>query len=158
MQTTVRHFSLVVCNPCYVYGPIIHYVERLEDLNTSVKFIADYITGTASTTLPIASGFVDVRDVATAHVRALSVLEAGGKRIVISGGNHTHVALIEILKRKWPKRTDWPMPPATALPKPLVEVNRLSKELLGLEYHGFEECILDTVESLKELVQKGKSK
>lgn len=34
------------------------------------------------------SSWVDVRDVAEAHVRALLKQEAGGHRIIVSAGNH----------------------------------------------------------------------
>ncbi|KAI8852756.1 hypothetical protein BC829DRAFT_440377 [Chytridium lagenaria] len=128
-----RSFDLVVCNPPFIYGPPIHEVAKYEDLNTSVKIIADYLTG-AIAVRNLTLGYVDVRDVATAHVRALTSEKASGKRIIVSAGTCTHYEVVDILKRRFPDR-------------PVAKYSE-EEEVLGMEYLGLEKIIVETAEEV----------
>jgi nucleoside-diphosphate-sugar epimerase len=96
--------------------------------------------------------FVDVRDVALAHVRALTMPEAGGKRFYVVGGFFSNPRLVGIVRERFPHLEG-------RLPVREEEVddfpedhwrfdNGRSREVLGLEYKGLEECVADTVESI----------
>ncbi|KAK7036570.1 hypothetical protein VNI00_011503 [Paramarasmius palmivorus] len=79
-------WDLTVLNPPWVFGPNAHKVTRAEELNASNKFWFEVIVngrvfGESTLTSP-GHGWVDVRDVAEAHVRALEIPEAGGERII----------------------------------------------------------------------------
>ncbi|KZP04929.1 hypothetical protein FIBSPDRAFT_940735 [Athelia psychrophila] len=84
-------WDLVVINPPYVFGPPIHSVLKVEDLNTST---ADWYntaltkepTTNAPATLTAGSSWIDVRDLGAAHVAALATPQAGGERLIISAG------------------------------------------------------------------------
>ncbi|KAJ7675152.1 D-lactaldehyde dehydrogenase [Mycena rosella] len=77
-------WDLSVLNPPLVLGPVIHAVSSPEALNTSAHRMYEAFTKPDAT----AGGgcWVDVRDLALAHVRALQKEEAGGERILIPAG------------------------------------------------------------------------
>jgi len=67
-------FDLVVLNPFMVIGP-----SFTPDLNTSNKVLADLLNGVYPAIVSLTWGFVDVRDVAEAHVRAVETEGAQGR-------------------------------------------------------------------------------
>jgi len=85
-------WDLTTLNPPYLFGPVIHAVEKPEDLNTSTfEWFKVIYRNTKSDKDLVASinCWVDVRDVAEAHVVALEKPEAGGERILFSAGPFT---------------------------------------------------------------------
>ncbi|KAJ6531438.1 hypothetical protein DFH09DRAFT_1183626 [Mycena vulgaris] len=77
-------WDVSVMNPPLVVGPVIHAVSSPEALNTSARMMYDAFTKPGAA----AGGgcWIDVRDLALAHVRALQKEEAGGERIIITAG------------------------------------------------------------------------
>ncbi|KIK66140.1 hypothetical protein GYMLUDRAFT_38656 [Collybiopsis luxurians FD-317 M1] len=80
-------WDLTVIIPPYMFGPPLHEVTSLESLNFSLGFWAAAILqknylGQNPETFP-GHGFLDVRDAAEAHVRALETAAAGGERIIV---------------------------------------------------------------------------
>lgn len=68
---------------------MIHAIEKLEDLNTSTdEWYGVLYKNTKKDEQIVAdvNSWVDVRDVAEAHVVALEKPEAGGERILFSAG------------------------------------------------------------------------
>ena len=75
-----------------MFGPILHEVKSPSSLNTSVKdFYEAIVSGSKpeSVIQTFSGSWIDVRDVAEAHIRALEIPEAGGKRFIITSGNFT---------------------------------------------------------------------
>ncbi|KAJ7490833.1 D-lactaldehyde dehydrogenase [Mycena latifolia] len=81
-------WDLSVMNPPLVLGPVIHAVSSPEALNTSAMAMYNAFTKPAGALAP-GGCWVDVRDLALAHVRALQKEEAGGERIIIAAGAFT---------------------------------------------------------------------
>ena len=78
------------CSKFQVFGPIIHDVSDPSALNTSVKEFYDATIAHAKPAQFLAmfqSAWVDVRDVALAHVRALELDAAAGRRFIVSAEN-----------------------------------------------------------------------
>ncbi|KAF8999637.1 hypothetical protein BDQ17DRAFT_1360724 [Cyathus striatus] len=77
-------WDLAVINPPF---PAIHEIPKPEALNTSLKawyeIVVKNVPGTKAS-LEGGSAWIDVRDVAEAHVRALEKEAAGGERIIVS--------------------------------------------------------------------------
>ncbi|MDQ3032580.1 MAG: SDR family oxidoreductase [Myxococcota bacterium] len=69
-------FDVVVINPFMVIGP-----SRSPGLNTSNQLFADMLKGVYPGIMNLTWGFVDVRDVALAHVRAFETKAASGRYI-----------------------------------------------------------------------------
>ena len=67
-------FDLVVINPFMVIGP-----SYLRGTNTSTQIFADIANGVYPGILALNWGFVDVRDVSEAHIRAMETPAASGR-------------------------------------------------------------------------------
>jgi nucleoside-diphosphate-sugar epimerase len=89
-------FDLVTINPPLVLGPVVPYLDSLDDINTSNARIRDMIQGKCKERLSPSLGvylWADVRDVALAHVRAAEVPEALGFFCRPSCEDHTMASL-----------------------------------------------------------------
>ncbi|KAF9489182.1 NAD(P)-binding protein [Pleurotus eryngii] len=84
-------WDITVVVPPYVFGPVIHEVASREALNTSSAHLLDLLLTPSSSPNAMStealtttgSSWIDVRDVAEAHTRALERAEAGGERIIV---------------------------------------------------------------------------
>ena len=81
------HFDIITIQPPMVFGPCEHDVT-LDSLNESNAQIWRIISSGKDGTVPPTGVFrwVDVRDVAAAHVNALNEDVKGNQRFLISGG------------------------------------------------------------------------
>ncbi|KAB5594063.1 NADPH-dependent aldehyde reductase ARI1 [Ceratobasidium theobromae] len=144
-------WDVVTVNPPMVFGPILHQVSDPANLNTSIAMLYKIIHAkegeTSEETLLMPNfNFVDVRDVALAHVRALEVPEAGGQRFIVSAGPFCWQDLLDVL------------PPPHPRGKPgagkglLHNIHDASKarKVLGIEFMGISETGLASVQALKE--------
>lgn len=86
-------FDLVVVNPFLVIGPSIG-----PGLNTSNQLFVDLLAGTYPGVMNLTWGFVDVRDVALAHVAAMETASAAG-RYICAGDTIAMRPLVEVLDR-----------------------------------------------------------
>ncbi|KAL2816817.1 NAD(P)-binding protein [Aspergillus cavernicola] len=155
------HYSLTTMNPPMVYGPIVHHIKDLDGLNTSNERIRDIAFGKAKDSCPFTGVFVwvDVRDLALAHVLAIEKPEAGGQRFCVSPGQYSNKDIVECIREAFPELRDG-LPTGDAL-KPgdfpptgwYGYDNTKSKEVLGISYRPLKECIVDTVNSLKPFVK-----
>ena len=108
-------FTLVVINPFLVVGPS-HTVA----INTSPQSMLNILKGTYPAVLALTWGFVDVRDVAAAHIAALERPLAAGRYLCVSE-NLSMAQAIEVMRAegyagKYPK-IDLSGPFGTALMK-----------------------------------------
>jgi hypothetical protein len=77
-----------------VVGPPISEVPDISSLPTSMKLWKQAAIDRDGSLLEqlrranVSSGWVDVRDVALAHVKALQKEAAGGERIIVCGGGY----------------------------------------------------------------------
>jgi nucleoside-diphosphate-sugar epimerase len=154
METEKPGFDLVVINPPFAFGPVIHYLSSLDAINLSIRPIGDIIQGNAKEKLPPSGPcclWVDVRDVALAHVRAIEVPEAGGQRFFSVAGQFTNKKLAEIIRESHPELES--KLPSKDVPNDMLADfygydNTKSIEVLGLKYRTLEESVNDTVKSL----------
>lgn len=98
--------------------------------------------------------WVDVRDVALAHVRALMMPEAGGKRFYVVGGYFSNKRLADVIRDRHPELIS-KLPSGEGAKDDFPEDvygfdNSRSREVLGIEYRGLEESVDDTVVSILE--------
>ncbi|CAK5277912.1 unnamed protein product [Mycena citricolor] len=141
-------FDLSVLNPPTVFGPDIQGVKSPADLNTSLQLMYNGLTNPAA--LVDGAPYVDVRDIALAHVRALEREAAGGERIIVCADkNYTWQDIIDVLppaavaSGKYQKGN-----PGTG--KDFVQLtlhdNAKSVRILGMKYHTLAEMTAATVE------------
>lgn len=158
-------WELVVVNPCMVMGPGVRIHQGSESYNM-LKSLGDGTMASGMPDLPM--GFVDVRDLAEAHLRAAFIPEASG-RYIICGGPSSFPAQARILRERFPGFAI----PTRTLPKFLVWLvgpivteglsrrfvsrsvgipwkadNSKSRRELGLEYRPLEETLTDFFQQL----------
>ncbi|KAL2160168.1 hypothetical protein VTH06DRAFT_1824 [Thermothelomyces fergusii] len=153
-------FDLVTINPPMVFGPVAHHLAGLDALNTSNQRFLDCLQGRwrdeVPTTGPVVI-WVDVRDVAEAHVKAgLELPEAGGKRLFVTAGLFSNAELARIARKNFPEDADrLPTEQAGGGELPAENErfrfdNSETNKLLGIKYRSFEESVVDTIKSLKK--------
>ncbi|KAG0476625.1 hypothetical protein HPP92_013466 [Vanilla planifolia] len=135
--------DLVSINPAMVIGPLLQ-----PTLNTSADVILNLING--SSTFPNATfGWVNVKDVAEAHIKAYELPSASGRYCLVESVLH-YSEIVKIIKDLYPA-VAVPGKPADDNPNvPLYQVSREKYKSLGLDYIPFEVSIKETIESLKE--------
>ncbi|KAH7380151.1 NADPH-dependent methylglyoxal reductase-like protein GRE2 [Pyrenochaeta sp. MPI-SDFR-AT-0127] len=153
------NFSLSTINPPMVFGPIVHALDSLENLNTSNQRILWAAQGKFKDEIP-PSGvhlWVDVRDVAEAHVAAFEKPNAANKRFFTTAGYFSNKELCQIIRRNFPQFKDLPSDstpggdyPEGTPDKGLYEYdNKRSIDILGIKYKSFEESIVDSIKSFQ---------
>lgn len=154
MQKESPNFDLATINPPAVLGPVIHHLASWNSINTSNQPIANLVQGMWKDEAPptFTSPWVDVRDVALAHVLALEKTEASGRRFLLHGGFLSHADYISIAQRNFPslKRKLPQQVKKENLSDPLVDTTP-AREVLGLEFRTLEESVTDTIRSLLDL-------
>jgi len=144
--------------PPLVLGPIVHYLNSLSALNTSNQRVRNLITGQNKTEIAETGVFiwVDVRDLALAHVKAIETLEAAGKRFFITAGYFSNKEIAEIIRKNFPEyENELPGKDIKGGDYPEGGLYRYDnsrvREVLGIKFLSLEESIVDLVKSLKDL-------
>jgi nucleoside-diphosphate-sugar epimerase len=153
------NFTISTMCPPLVFGPIVHYLNSLDALNTSNQRVRNFITGQVKEEIPDTGTFiwVDVRDLALAHVKAIEVPEAADKRFFITAGYFSNKEVVEIIRKNFPeyekklpgkdvKGGGYPEGGQAGLYK---YDNSRVKNVLGIEFTPLEKSIVDLVKSLK---------
>lgn len=148
------NFDLAVINSTYNFGPVQRKLPSLEAMNTSNHRIRDMVLGKMKDKIePTAPVFtwVDVRDVALSHVRAIMTPDAGGHRFYVVGGHFSNKHIADIVRKHFPQLEDRLPPVDTVddLPDDVYRFdNAKSRQILGLEYNSLEKSVVDTVNSI----------
>jgi len=159
--------ELTAVNPVTVLGPVLGL-----DYSHSIHLIKNLLTGKMPGCPKINSGFVDVRDVADLHLRAMTHPAAGGERFIATAGES--VWLVEIARiLKAHLGQDASQVRARELPNTLLRIAALkdpmvksmipllgrvmnvtsakARRLLDWSPRSTEEAVLATAESLMRL-------
>jgi nucleoside-diphosphate-sugar epimerase len=146
----------VIINPPLAFGPAPRHLSNLDALNTSNHRIRDMIQGKAKEALPPTGPvfiWVDVRDAALAHVRAIEVPQAGGQRFFVVAGHFSNKRIMDIIRESHPELAS-KLPPEDAADDMPADVygydNRKSREVLGMTYRDLKACVDDAVESMMD--------
>lgn len=153
-------FDLVTVNPPLVFGPVVHHLASLDSINTSNQRIVGLVQGkwkTDDKTLPDTGTFawVDVRDVAEAHVDAFEKPPLGGHRLFTTAGYFCNKDVLGIVRKNFPELKDklpaedtkgGELPPKDKL---FVIDNAETTKALGVQWRPLETTIVDTVKSLQ---------
>lgn len=99
MRAAGREADLVAINPGVIFGPLLD-----NDPGTSATLVQRLLNGSipAAPRIPVVA--VDVRDVAEAHVKALTTPEAGGKRFPMGEATLYFGEIAKILRAAFPER------------------------------------------------------
>ncbi|CUA76880.1 NADPH-dependent aldehyde reductase ARI1 [Saccharomyces cerevisiae S288c] [Rhizoctonia solani] len=144
-------YDIATINPPMVFGPILHQVSNPESLNTSVALLYKILQTkesdlTREVLLTNNLNFVDVRDVALAHLRALEIPEAGGQRFITAGGAFCWQDPLDALQPPNPRGIP-------GIGKGLIhsryDASKATK-VLGISFKNLEESVRDTEEGLRQ--------
>lgn len=145
---------LVSVNPVYVFGPQAFENEVSETLNTSNELIHGLIKiGPTGNFDNDKGGFVDVRDVAKAHVAALEDAKLIGKRLYMSNGKFSVQMLLDIVNSKVPAlKGKIPVGNPGSGPHDISTMaktsNTKTRELLEIEWVSLTDCVIDVVDQI----------
>ena len=150
-------FDIVTLCPPMTFGPVCHPVEKVSELNESNAMLWNVASGKD---LPVARipYWIDVRDLAQAHVEALLRPEVGGRRFTVSSPELFSYELAgQIIEQGF----DWGKDRVARGEKQHIDGRRtLNGETaakdLGLVYTKFEECVKDFVKQAVE-IERGES-
>ncbi|KAF7521459.1 hypothetical protein G7054_g12432 [Neopestalotiopsis clavispora] len=155
MEQERPNFSLTTICPPMVWGPIAHRVTSMDALPTSPKEFYQVMNGSLSE--PPQTNifpFVDVRDVALAHLRGYEVAGAAGQRFFTTGGRYSWQLICDILREKIPALRDL-VPignPNTGLGAEVYKVNASKAErVLNMQFRDLEQVVVDAANSLIQL-------
>ncbi|TVY83957.1 Ketoreductase [Lachnellula suecica] len=153
-------FDFVTLCPPATFGPPVHSVNRIQDLNESNARLWKLCNlGTASPVPRIPLHVqVDARDLAVAHIRAALIPSAGNKRIIISGGQFNFQEIFDIVRsnfKEMENRTTIGNPGVSSLAEGAYEYsNSQAKKVLGVEFRPFTETLIDTIQSILDIEKK----
>lgn len=99
MRKAGKADRLAVINPAAMLGPLLD-----DDAGTSAAIVLRLLQGAIPLAPNIILEYVDVRDVAAAHVAALTHPEAGGRRHILSDASLSLIEIAEILRKACPDR------------------------------------------------------
>ncbi|CAR31115.1 ZYRO0E10362p [Zygosaccharomyces rouxii] len=140
--------SLTTINPVFVFGPQKFDEDVTSQLNTSNEIINGLIHSKPGDKLEpdYHSAYVDVRDVARAHLVAFQK-DTTGERLGLSNGAFNCQSILDILNEKFPQldNTKGPEPGMGDTKPGAVFDNRHSKEVLAFPFISLEQCVYDTV-------------
>ncbi|KAI7152456.1 hypothetical protein KC349_g8972 [Hortaea werneckii] len=161
MRTKNPNFSVTVLLPALILGP----PPTLAPLNLSVSFVYRFFNGTFlelpdTYTAGLLPSYVDVRDLATTHVRALSSVDAVNKRFLVGAPVLSSSLILDSLN-SFAKKNRVPELEAR-LPKDAGKDNQSNlslprfnvdegNELLGLNLRSAEETFGDVARKLIDL-------
>ncbi|XP_019412683.1 PREDICTED: cinnamoyl-CoA reductase 1-like isoform X2 [Lupinus angustifolius] len=138
-----KKIDMVVINPTVTVGPLLQ-----PELNSSAALIFNLING--SETFPnISYPWVNVKDVADAHVKAYETPSASGRYILSERVTHLS-EVVKILRNLYPTLQ---IADKCADNEPFMTTYKVSKEKakhLGIEFIPLDMSLKETVESLKE--------
>ncbi|CUM68318.1 uncharacterized protein PRCAT00006040001 [Priceomyces carsonii] len=149
-------FVLTTVNPGFVFGPQAFDSDVRETLNTSSEVINSVIKLKEGDDIPAFKGcFVDVRDVAQAHLVAFEKESTKNKRLLMSAGRFCTQDILDILRSNFPSlKAKLPAgevgsgPSVTAT---LAKIdNSKTKELLGFNLILLEKSVIDSLSQILE--------
>lgn len=153
MEKHSPSFDLCVLCPTMVFGPLYStkLIGSLKDLNFSNQMILNLMRTREilPTTNPV---WVDVRDLAEYHVRALESQEASNQRFLISAGDYDNQQIADILREKLPKELAQMIPigtPGQRITGTHYTTNSSKGiRILGVKYTELETSVVDLAKQL----------
>lgn len=144
-------FDLVTFCPPMTFGPVVHDVRNADDLNESNANLWKVAAGKPlpEARVPV---WVDVRDLARAHVEALLSPKAGGKRYVIAASDKFSYELAaSILRKTFKEAKDQVIAIDDAkAPESYDLDNKVVGDDLGLTFRSFENSVVDLFKQLEQ--------
>ncbi|XP_019413517.1 PREDICTED: cinnamoyl-CoA reductase 1-like isoform X2 [Lupinus angustifolius] len=138
-----NNIDMVTIHPALVIGPLLQ-----PELNATSELVLNLINGTK--TFPNTSfGWINVEDVANAHIQAYEIPSASGRYCLSERVLH-YSDIVKILKNQYPTLPIADRCEDDESYEPTYEISKEKTKSLGIEFIPFEVSLRDIVESLKE--------
>jgi nucleoside-diphosphate-sugar epimerase len=147
---SVSNFSLTTINPGLIFGPLLFPPNNGEVVNTSNQAIDELVQGKHSDKVPelIFPLWVDVRDVAYAHLRAIQTETSQNQRFILAKDICIIDDIVRIMRDQFPQLRDrLPMPQDGTKSSPICDSSK-SQKTLGVAYRSLDDSIVATTKSL----------
>lgn len=104
MKNEKPNFTLSTVNPVYVFGPQAFEIKDRSQLNTSAEIVNSVLKlNKDSQVSPNLTGyFIDVRDVAKAHISSFENKEIIGKRLLLACSAFSTQSVLDIIRNDFP--------------------------------------------------------
>ncbi|KAK6933850.1 NAD-dependent epimerase/dehydratase [Dillenia turbinata] len=135
--------DLVTLHPGFVIGPILQ-----PTLNLTVGMILDIAKGVQTSIGPVYR-FVDVRDVALAHIKAFEIPSASGRYLLVERVAHVSEAL-NILHQHDPTFVPLEICENSKPSVPTYTASKDKAKSLGIDFIPLDVSLKDTIECLRE--------
>jgi len=145
-------FDLVVMNPPFIFGPPIHEISSISALNESnAQFVKAIKTvPPQENAVAFMGGFIDVRDIALAHSRALQKEEAGGQRFFVTSASFSWQDVYNTLREARIANIPEGYPSALDPSKYHTQDSSKAKRILEIkEFRPLQETLVDTINSIR---------
>ncbi|KAI5969952.1 GRP1 [Candida margitis] len=151
MEMKTPSFTLSAVNPSYVFGPQAYHCDP-NHLNESNAIIGDLLNKHGNDTFENeVGGYIDVRDVAKAHVFAITNEDAANRRLFMNNGHFSVQMMLDIVNQKWPELNLIKGTPCSGPEdiKVLARVdNSATRKLLQWKFIDLETMVIDTVQQI----------
>jgi nucleoside-diphosphate-sugar epimerase len=157
VKTETPSFSITVFLPALIFGPPIQPLKSIKALNFSVNLIYELFNGKNVSVPPTPfPSYIDVRDLADAHVKALTTEGARNKRFLIGGAGFGMAHVVKVLEgiKALEGRVVGESAEVEVLPEAKIGAKE-GNEVLGMKFRTFGSTITDTVERILEVEKMG---
>lgn len=155
-------FTVVTICPPMIFGPVLKPMKSESDLNESSAQLRRNVKTPMETRMPV---FVDVRDVARAHVESLDLTKVTqSERFLVCGGKYTWAAVSFAASINSPLAADFCFQAKEIAENgPVSEKSMESsndyycidtakvEKMLGIKWTSLEQCIRDSLKAMKGL-------
>jgi len=156
MKNEKPHFTLTTLTPPMVYGPPEQEIPSLDKLNTSTAGMYGIFSGKTEPSQSVYL-WVDVRDLALAHVLAIESDAAANQRYLITQGRYSTQQFVEYIWEHYPEQAKekgvTKGTPGTYFPEEGTYTGDNSKSIkdLGLQYRDLDTMQSDTYKRFEQL-------
>ncbi len=157
VRTRKPQFDIVTLCPPMTFGPVVHPVDGVESLNESNAMLWKVASGTKPLPVARVPFWIDVRDLAIAHVEALLKPEAGGRRYLPSAPERFSYGLAAkiILEHD---SFNWAKGQVEPEQQQIDSSHGMDGETvaneLGFQYRSFRDTVVDLVTQAKHMEQE----
>lgn len=151
MEMNTPSFTLTAVNPSYVFGPQAYLCDP-NHLNESNVMIGDLLEKHGNDTFDNeVGGYIDVRDVAKAHVFAMGNEDAANRRLFMNNGHFSVQMMLDIINAKWPELNLIKGSPGSG-PEDIKTLGRIdnstTKKFLPWTFLDLKTTVVDTVQQI----------
>lgn len=158
------NFTGTTVNPPLIFGPLIHQIDKISQINTSSNFIYSLLhrqpAEDPSSYSEKANLWADVRDVAFAHVAPLAdPAKFSGERLFVTSGYYSDQDILDIANKHFPAlkgkiAVGNPGTGSRAIESVSRYDNEKTTKLLDIKYISLDKSLSETIETLVELDEK----